>query len=188
MTQSHAAAGGRGCETVVASRSARRLRAQADKNILIQYMHRADVCTTGTLKHVEGRTLRTRADQFLVWYLIAHATVLFFFVLPDPALDAGTRLVLIAGLLTVLVALLRATRLGVAVDPEGVTIFNYFATHDIAWSEIVSATATPYGLRVCLADGETVMARGITRPSVDWNTKADRLADYITFEARKRTN
>ena len=92
---------------------------------------------------MEGRTLRSWADQLLVWYLIAHATLLIFIVLSAPALDARSGLLTIAGLLTVLVALLRATRLGVGVDPEGLTIFNYFATHDIAWSEIVSATLQP---------------------------------------------
>ena len=81
---------------------------------------------------------------------------------------------------------LRATRLRIELDEDGVTAFNFFSTMRISWTEIVDVRATYFGLAIALADGRTLTATAVPRPDVSWRTKADDVADYLRFEALRR--
>lgn len=125
-------------------------------------------------------------SQVCLWYFILFTCYLIYGTASMPGYDPVSRTFSVAGWLAMLLAMLRATRFRVVVDDDGLDVFNFFSPKHIAWSEILHATAGFYGLRLSLTSGETVTALGITRQGIPWETKADRVADSINSETRKR--
>ncbi|MCA1707344.1 MAG: hypothetical protein LC808_30390 [Actinobacteria bacterium] len=135
---------------------------------------------------MDRQILRDWFAQVFLWYFIAFTTYVIYLTASTPGYDVVSRILPIAGWLAMLLTLLRATRFRIEIDRDGLDIFNFFSPQHVDFSEILDAAATFYGIRLSLTSGETVTGRGITRPNVPWETKADRVADYINSEARKR--
>ncbi|MCA1695147.1 MAG: DUF6461 domain-containing protein [Actinobacteria bacterium] len=131
---------------------------------------------------VGRRVLRDWFTQAFVWYFIALTIYLTYISATTLRTDALN----VVFWLVMLTALLCATGLRIEVDRFGLDLFNFFSMQHLAWSDILHATATFYGLRLHLTNGQTVMACGIARPNVPWKTKADRVAESINWEVRKR--
>ncbi len=133
-----------------------------------------------------ARKLRYRYHYVLCWYFAVFGTWLLFgelTVSPDRGLQHYWR---IGWSIIIIVGCLRATRLRIEVDDEGIAAFNFFSTQRTRWSEIVNVSAQPFGLWISLKGGKFMTATAFAKPNVPGRTKADRVAAQLTAEALRR--
>ena len=133
-----------------------------------------------------------RRERFRIWFLQAiffHSTVMWGSIVRDsiasPA-DGVAQVEHIFIALLLFATALRALRLRVEADDHGLWLFNYFSTKHVPWSEITHVEAGYFGLEISCTGERRVLATGVTRTDVPWQTKADRVARYLSSEANRR--
>lgn len=84
----------------------------------------------------------------------------------------------------------RATRMRAQLDDVGVTVFGYFTTRLVSWSQLADVSADYGGLRLWCTNGDVVTVATMGKPN--WSTwthrrvRADDRVDLIEAEMMKR--
>ncbi len=125
-----------------------------------------------------------------MWFCIAAAVgvpaIFLSSVISGPAPQPMEILITGAIGLAFAAAFLRATRMRVEFDPDGLMVFDYIATRHMGWDELADVTADYGGLNLIRHDGSFMTASSLGKPNwAAWTgtrTVADERVDMIKRE------
>lgn len=121
--------------------------------------------------------LGPRIVLFLLWTLVASPVVYAATAVPGPAWISGG-LSAMSAVAIVYTGVLRARRLSLAVDSEGLSVRNFFGDYAYSWSEIASVTLRRFASRRSVEqEGISSLPRLLTVYGIRFPGVAVRLRD-----------
>jgi hypothetical protein len=139
------------------------------------------------------RTIRARFYIALLWFSSITTPVALVAVAiagPGPHPGSLDRIGAVAFGVAGGALFVRGTRMRLELDDAGITIYGYFLTRKVRWSDIAAVRADYGGLRVVTKDGEIVTAVSLGKSNwSSWlkvRTRADRIVDQLRDEIAGR--